>query len=124
MSTGILRVNYTFVSSVIVAGRRGNQDASRLTVIVLQHLVVDGWGHANGLSREVGVVVETLSHRHTCRRLAVSRQQAEHVVLSSVPGGTPHVSATAHSRSDACEENTFQSPPPARDGSTWHSQCS
>lgn len=33
---------------------------SALTVIKLQHLVVDWWSHADGLAREVWVVVESL----------------------------------------------------------------
>ena len=55
-----------------------------LTIIILQNLVVDGRGHADSLTREVGVVVESFSHRHSCRRLAVTCQQAEHVVLSAM----------------------------------------
>lgn len=57
------------------------------TVIILQHLVVDGRGHADGLSREVGIVVETLSQLHSGWRFTITCQQAEHVVLSSVSDG-------------------------------------
>lgn len=58
-----------------------------LTVIELQHFVVDGGGHGDGLSREVWVVIEPLSHRHSCWWVAVSRQKAEHVILSAVSEG-------------------------------------
>lgn len=67
---------------VLISGR-----STFLTVIELQHFVVDGGSHGDGLSREVGVVVEPLSHGHACWRIAVSRQKAEHVILSSVSGG-------------------------------------
>lgn len=49
-----------------------DKNASFLTVIKLQHLVVDRRGHADGLSGEVWVVVESLSHGHSRWRFAVS----------------------------------------------------
>lgn len=67
--------------------RHQNHAASFLTVIKLEHLVVDGRGHADGLAGEVWVVVESLSHCHSCWGFAVSCQQAEHIVLSSMSEG-------------------------------------
>lgn len=69
-------------------GQRPNpRDASSLTIAELQHFVVDGRCHGDGLSGEVWVVIEPLSHHHSCGRLAVSCQKAEHVVLASVSEG-------------------------------------
>lgn len=55
-----------------------------LTVLELQNLIVDGWSHADGLAREIGVVVESFSDCDSSWRLAVSCQQAEHIVLSTM----------------------------------------
>lgn len=72
------------------------------TVVVLQDLVVDGRRHADGLAGEVGVVVESFSNRDACRRLAVTRQQAEDVVLSTVPVGGAAQTASMSISAAAC----------------------
>lgn len=73
-----------------------------LTVIELQHLIVDGGGHGDGLSREVWVVIEPLSHRHSCWWVAVSRQKAEHVILSAVSEGAKTKTKTQKRRVERC----------------------
>lgn len=59
-----------------------------LTVIILQDLIVDGRSHGDGLAGEVGVEIESLSQRHSCRWVTVSCKQAEHIVLASMSKGS------------------------------------
>jgi len=60
--------------------------SGRRTIFILQDLVVEGLGHADGATREVGVVVQALPHGDACRGVTVARQQGKNVVLSAVPG--------------------------------------
>lgn len=57
----------------------------KLTIVILQDLIIDGRSHADGLARKVGVVVESLPHRHTSRGITVTSQQWENIVLSAMP---------------------------------------
>lgn len=77
---------------------REKQFFQSLTVVILQDLVVDGRGHANSLSREIGVVVKSFSECDARWRLTVTSQQAEDVVLSSVSEGTGQTHIRTSSR--------------------------
>lgn len=70
-----------------VCVKRGNDKIKHknLTIFILEHLIIDGWCHTNGLAREVRVEIKALPHRHTSWRVTVTGQERKHVILPSMP---------------------------------------
>ena len=55
-------------------------------IFEVNHFVVQGTRHADCAAGEVRVVVETLSYRDASRRVGVSQEEGEDIVLLSVSG--------------------------------------